>query len=126
MWLLLFIVLACKNVRESSTGENNKNDAISISGNWTVNWSSLTYHNTYVIKQKGDDIEMYCLERSYYEFSHIHLTDNNLVFRITNTIDPDDLYVLDYNLFLNKQGDKLTGTVVTNHGVDDEIELVKL
>jgi len=123
MWLISFIVLACQSVRESN---NSSNKAISISGNWSEFWPDLAYNNTYVIKQKGDEIKMACLERSYYEFSHIHLTDKNLVFRITNTIDPEDIYLLDYNLFLNKQGDKLIGTVVTNHGVDDEVELVRL
>ena len=105
---------------------------LNISGTWEETWgvrgteSEIPYHDQYVIRHKKETIKMTCPKESKFSFDHIHLTDNNFTFQLTNAVDPDDPYVMAYNLKVNDQATFMYGTVLTNKGVETRIELRKV
>lgn len=108
--------------------------ANNLSGIWEETWGTPTDEekiksepDQYKIQQKGNNIYMVCLKKKkYYSFSHIHLTDNNFTFQLTNSLDPEHPLVIAYNLYLDETGNRMEGTALTNKGVEAEIVLKRI
>lgn len=121
----LMILLQGCTVFRQDTG------SIDLNGTWEETWdpgknSSVSYHDHYLIHQRGETITMSSPNRPTYTFSHIHLTDRNFTFQLTNPDDPADIYVIAYNLMVDKSGTFMKGTALTNKGVEAVIELKRI
>jgi hypothetical protein len=120
--LIAFTFKACAVSNETIAEES-----VNFSGVWEELWNkgqgmNGSIQDQYHIQHKGAELKITCPADPGYTFDHIHLTDNNFTFQLTNSNDPDDLYIVAYNLYLNQTGDLFEGTAVTNKGVEAEVE----
>lgn len=102
-----------------------------LTGMWRETWydstgSGVDFNDIYQVIHKKDKITMSCSDKAYYSFDHIHLTGMNFTFQLTNNSDPEDIYIMAYNLEVSPTWSQMKGTAVTNKGVEASIILDRI
>lgn len=123
--ILLIILNSCKTINSNNTSHQ------VITGYWKEYWTesdgtALEYNDIYKITTGNNGINIVCDNRPNYSYEDIIFKDGVLTFKIINTLDPDDLYIINYILEISKSGTELLGHVITNKRIKANIRLEKI
>lgn len=94
-----------------------------LHGRWREHWgggerNELAYSDELEIT--GDPPGLVAIERPAYRFDDVVIADDRLTFTLINQRDPDDPFVIRYELAMTAEGE-LTGRATTNRGVSATI-----
>jgi hypothetical protein len=124
--LVLGLLLAsCATLREV------KPDPLSgVAGVWKEHWvdeeGDLGYNDLYYFSVTDGSFLISCPEYPAFVFSEIRFDGRHLGFTLTNVDDPNDFYIMEYELELSDDGREFIGYTHTNKDVTAQIRLEKM
>lgn len=129
--LLIFlsfqIIASCISAKKShnSIGDYNR-----IVGLWTEHWgqeSDVNYVDTIKIElKKNGDLNLRCINNANYLYDRIDFTNDKLTFRMENTSDSNERFLIDYSLQLMDGEKLLQGEIVNSRGARVKVSMVKI
>lgn len=127
IFLIFQIIASCNSAKKAQTpvAENRR-----IVGLWTEHWgeeSDVNYVDTIKIDLKRNgQLNFRCINNSNYLYDRIDFTNDKLTFRMENTTDSNERFLIDYSLQLMDGEKLLQGEIVNSRGARVKVKMVKI
>lgn len=127
VFLAFQIIASCSSAKKvhSSVGDHKR-----IVGLWTEHWgedSDVNYVDTVKIElKKNGDLNLRCINNPNYLYDRIDFSKDKLTFRMENTSDLNERFLIDYSLQLMDGAKLLQGEIVNSRGARVKVSMVKI